>query len=898
MTDFDTFEDGSVSDWTDESGSDFQIESTVVNSGSYAAKQIGTTDNVFAYKSTGGFTGDYNWTFYIRSPGYGNGETRIICIDDGTSGEGGICLMVKEQGGLKLYTRESGLDTAIFTMVDDTWYKVLVTVHWSTSTYDVDVDDVNKATGVDFLNSITGMDYFKVGTGANCEAADILYIDDISYAQGAVDKLVDADYDILLDDDNAASYDILIDEDNQAAYDILLDEDVAAVYDIIDNTPSGNIVVSGRTYPEWTHRGYIAIANPSSTDGFEANVTIPWHPAMQADYADIRFTDRYGNRLPYWIRSKTDGSTADIWVALPANDTYIHYYFGNGQAVSESKGEDVFVFFDDFEQDTVAGNPSKWTIADDDPDINIVSSPAIGNRSLEIEVDTVSPTPEVYADVTAMTTGFLEFSGRVDLDSDGARMLLREGASERVRTAFDNEYGLGWYYDAGAGNVLIKTINVDTWYNFGIDFDCGADTADFYVNGTKEVTAGGFYSAATTNIDEIRLWSYYNRTQKTYIDNVFMRHHATTYPSLTTGKIQINPNYPRIIAVSSDTGVNKTFESVYDMLLDGDNSAGYDILLDSDKAAIYDVLLNGTPTASYDILINVDKVAAFDCLIDQNPQVVYDILFNSDKAAVYDVLLDDTNGALYDILLNGNHVASYDMLLDLDKQAIYDLLVNLEPDVVYDILLDDDKAASYDILLDSDPSAIYDVHLNTSVQALYDILGAVEKLVTAVYDILLDEDKVASYDILADAAGTEAVYDILLNGKPVASYDIILDTGKGAVYDILVDRTSQAVFDILLDGKPVALYDVSLDDVKSAVYDILLDQDSEGIYDVLLDSDKASIYDIHLDGSVQAVYDIRTDDGKIIRVVLSTGDPSTILSSRDYISTLTTRDSNITKEEL
>lgn len=358
--------------------------------------------------------------------------------------------------------------------------------------------------------------------------------------------------------------------------------------------------------------------------------------------------------------------------------------------------------------------------------------------------------------------------------------------------------------------------------------------------------------------------AYYYPTDY-YTDSVISLQYKlqTTAQTESNVTLDVNASDPWeaiIIPLKPVPTVDKTVAALYNMLLDDDN------------VAVYDILLDGTP------------VAVYDYLVDQNPQAIYDILFDSDKSA------------LYDILVNSKPAAVYDMLLNLDNPVKYDILANLEPEAVYDILLDADKVAACDILLNRKPSAVYDVLLNTDVEAVYDILTAVEKLVAAVYDILLDENKVASYDILVDAAGTAAVYDMLLDGKPVASYDIILDTGKGAVYDILVDRFGQAVFDILIDGKPVALYDVSLDDVKSAVYDILLDQNSEGIYDVLLDSDKASVYDIHLDGSVQAVYDICAK--KIIRVVLSTGDPSTILSLRDHISTLTTRDSNMTKEEL
>jgi len=84
-----------------------------------------------------------------------------------------------------------------------------------------------------------------------------------------------------------------------------------------------------------------------------------------SDGSDIRFTD--GNKstlLSYWIESwDSSGQTATIWVKVPSisasSTKTIYLFYGNAGAVSASDGNNVFLFFDDFEDGTIDTN--KWT---------------------------------------------------------------------------------------------------------------------------------------------------------------------------------------------------------------------------------------------------------------------------------------------------------------------------------------------------------------------------------------------------------------------------------------------------------------------------------------------------------------------------------------------------------
>lgn len=80
--------------------------------------------------------------------------------------------------------------------------------------------------------------------------------------------------------------------------------------------------------------------------------TVSWLPGMSSDFRDVRFTDQFDVKLPYYIESYTAFSSAKVLVKLGTTPTVIMYY-GNGTAKSESTTS-VFTYFDDFSTDTSA----------------------------------------------------------------------------------------------------------------------------------------------------------------------------------------------------------------------------------------------------------------------------------------------------------------------------------------------------------------------------------------------------------------------------------------------------------------------------------------------------------------------------------------------------------------
>jgi len=93
----------------------------------------------------------------------------------------------------------------------------------------------------------------------------------------------------------------------------------------------------------------------------EAQLSVSYNDAMQADFDDIRFVDGNYEVLSYWIESKTDSTNATAWIKTK-NSSDVYCVYGNADAVSESDPELVFLFYDGFDE----LNTSVWTVTNPD----------------------------------------------------------------------------------------------------------------------------------------------------------------------------------------------------------------------------------------------------------------------------------------------------------------------------------------------------------------------------------------------------------------------------------------------------------------------------------------------------------------------------------------------------
>jgi len=115
--------------------------------------------------------------------------------------------------------------------------------------------------------------------------------------------------------------------------------------------------------PGYAKRQPITINSASALTDYQVKLTVAYDTDMQPDFDDLRFTSSDGTtELSYWLESKTDSTSAVVWVKVPtlsSGDNTIYMYYANASAITTSNGDNIFIFFDDFSGSVVDTN--KWT---------------------------------------------------------------------------------------------------------------------------------------------------------------------------------------------------------------------------------------------------------------------------------------------------------------------------------------------------------------------------------------------------------------------------------------------------------------------------------------------------------------------------------------------------------
>ena len=131
--------------------------------------------------------------------------------------------------------------------------------------------------------------------------------------------------------------------------------------------------VAALRFPEaWAYRENLRVAEKSRASLVDYQVLVKFDSAgpikrgrMKADCSDLRFANSDEKTgLHYWLEGGCGTSETRAWVRLPflAKNSVknIYLYYGNPAAASESSGERVFRFFDDFGSASV--DQAKWRV--------------------------------------------------------------------------------------------------------------------------------------------------------------------------------------------------------------------------------------------------------------------------------------------------------------------------------------------------------------------------------------------------------------------------------------------------------------------------------------------------------------------------------------------------------
>ena len=235
----------------------------------------------------------------------------------------------------------------------------------------------------------------------------------------------------------------------------------------------------------WSKRQAITLTGGSDgaqTD-FQLKLAIAYDSDMLSDFSDLRFTDADGNLIDAWLESKTDSTSADVWVEFPSTpangETQTYYmYYGKSDAVDYWDIGETFVFGDDFESGTDGELPPGWTVNENVGTVRIstVTSNS-GTKSTKID-DTGTQTAGLYGYVqlpSDMDAAVLEFAAKADADNYLA-MGLDDSTFDTGTVGTDipccwlNYAANGWGYMSNDTKVYIEAMGT-AWNTYSIKVD-------------------------------------------------------------------------------------------------------------------------------------------------------------------------------------------------------------------------------------------------------------------------------------------------------------------------------------------------------------------------------------------------------------------------------------------
>jgi len=324
---------------------------------------------------------------------------------------------------------------------------------------------------------------------------------------------------------------------------------------------------------EWAYQARISIANPSSTEGFQGSISLAWREGMNPDFSDVRFFSPRGEQLPYWIETYTASTSATVWIALPASDTFIWMLFGNPGAEDASDGDSVFLIFDDFDGASIDTN--KWTVEKKGSASAVVQHDGSGNLQLAGKANVIS-SGNVVSKATFEKGIYIEYREKVDhghyhdttFGSDTTLEDLSGGTSDWWHTSLGNGYILfcqdsdttgtegNWFHGIrkrGTGSytniAYIDTVaphpSLNTYYVMQVRWDASDNIVWKRDATTLKAVSDSTYAAGTMHLHfhqgEYTSGDGGNR----YIDWVRVRYYAATEPTLSIGPVpEPNPYLP------------------------------------------------------------------------------------------------------------------------------------------------------------------------------------------------------------------------------------------------------------------------------------------------------------------------------------------------------------------
>jgi len=304
---------------------------------------------------------------------------------------------------------------------------------------------------------------------------------------------------------------------------------------------------------------------------YQAVIVLPYffdYDLVKENGEDIRITSENNEELSYWIERWNPGGQSRIWVKIPIIETTtinsesnIFLYAGNENVISASSGEDVFIYFEDFEDQTLGMQPEDWEIAQAEYGDLIISNNSINNDySLHYTDTSTVGNPFIYRNLGMDITGYI-FEYYIMLDyptrSGGLAYTTTNDSIQGGNTLFGHSSSFDLYYYNGLDYLeFSSSYFVDEWRKMEIYIKNGTHYGQTISNVWDDPSYLGYYLdlyGPVTSVNFLQFWQYPSDICSLYLDCIRVRkqNDALWYPeSSFSDFLELFPAESNIIGYS------------------------------------------------------------------------------------------------------------------------------------------------------------------------------------------------------------------------------------------------------------------------------------------------------------------------------------------------------------
>lgn len=179
----------------------------------------------------------------------------------------------------------------------------------------------------------------------------------------------------------------------------------------------------------------------------------------------------------------------------------------------------IFKAVYNFEDDTVGGNPTGWTVYETGGTVNIIASVGTHNKVVELVQSVGANQVAMYQTFSDQATGTVEFWVRFAQTNRNMDLGVFDGDSGHGAYFAARSNGNWGYYDGSWHDIVAYAAN--TWYHIRLVFTCGSNwSVGIMAEGGSETVYGPYnFRVSATNMDRV-LWYSDVSAMTTYIDAV------------------------------------------------------------------------------------------------------------------------------------------------------------------------------------------------------------------------------------------------------------------------------------------------------------------------------------------------------------------------------------------